>query len=168
MARESLLISTEYPCDFCGDSLKVSVTCSTCKAGYCSVYCSNEDRITHSTLCGNIGGDAEKNTDRILKLLEINKTSFSFLKDSLEREYIPFPGKIDGTTPPCMLSLYDKDGFGRRVWNTMDIPSAMLEVWYYLVRVEDLTKMLSRMGKEEVVNLFILMEKSQLNKKRST
>lgn len=154
--------ATIYPCDACGIAKKVQIVCEKCKASYCSPYCNNEDHYVHSKLCTIMG---ETEISNVLKLFEIDEKNFSFLTDSVGRQYVPLPGKIQGNTPHCMVEIYDRNGFGRKIWNSMDLPCGTLDIWYYMVKRQDLPKMLSRVNSDMVTNLFILLSQSPLNKK---
>lgn len=151
-----------YPCDACGNPSVAKVTCPKCNAAYCTTYCKNEDDAMHTKCCMTIG---EEEIVKALNFFKINVENPSFLQDPSGRKFVPFSGKVEGETPRCMLEIYNKDGFGRKIWDTMELPCGMLDVWYYIVKREDLPKMIARIGEESAINLLILLSQSPLNKK---
>lgn len=156
------MCADKYPCDACGEVSTILFSCEKCKAIYCSMYCKNEDNQMHLASCTAMG-DAE--ITAVLKLFQIDEKTFSYLQDQLGRRFVPFPGKIHGETPRCMVEVYDRNGFGRKIWNDMDLPCGRLDICYYLVKREDLPKMIARINKEGMTNLLILLSQSPLNKK---
>jgi len=147
----------QYVCDGCGKYKTIEIICSKCKAKYCSKYCQNEDVDLHTSSCMEMN---QPEIDKSLKSfgLESSQISTTFPKDKWNHQYIHFPGKLHGDVPHCMLSLYEPESFGRTIWSTMNLPIGVLDFWYYLVRLEDLPRMIARLQKNQIQELAILLD----------
>jgi hypothetical protein len=151
-----------YVCEFCNKEKTIVIKCSKCYSKYCSEFCSNEDEEAHTKIC-----DHQYNQEDIkksLKLFEIPE-EYEFPIDHEGNKYIHFPGEVQGELPSLMLCIYNRDSFGRKVWKTLNQPIGTLDQWYYIVRLEDLPRMISKLEFHQMINLCTLLNIKSASKK---
>ena len=153
-----------YQCDCCLHAAKIFFKCPICRTCYCSEECRIEDEKEHGDICGQMV-DEQKNTlelrhmiSTVFRTLGVEESNHFFVKDSIGRKYMPFPGKLPRTPPRCMITVKEPDGFGRFIWESMSVMIGTLDLWYYLVKLEDLPKCFARMKPEMVEALMILLK----------
>lgn len=134
---------TIYVCDCCGEAEEVIFECEKCHAVYCSDECIEDDRELHERFCE---ASNEETIKAALRFFQIDLENHTPLKDKSGNRYLQFPGKILGDLPKCMLDLHVPDKLGIKIWRELGEPFSTLDMWYYLVKYEDLAKFILRMN----------------------